>query len=163
MSGAAPRGLLCCPNPGWDTGEMVSCDSKFQVLGQREEVKRGQSSTSGQFLINIFLSGSRKVDLVMSALPMTSRFLCFLWMKSEIHSHTLVPKQSLNNAAFIEVSHVPAAVGFKGYRCPLGAVRDSGCSFHLFGEFFYCLICIPTQPSAPSRAALLLLVCFTGN
>lgn len=99
----------------------------------------------------------------MSGLPMTSRFLCFLLMKSEIHSHTFVPKPSVNNTTSTEVSHFPAAVGFKGYRCPLGAVRIDGSSFHLFGELLYCLNWIPTQLNAPSRAALLVLVCFTGN
>lgn len=92
---------------------------------------------------------------------MTSRFLCFLWRESEIHSDTFVPKQSVNNTAFTEGSLFSA--GFEGYRCPLGAVRDSGCSPHLFGGFFYCLHCIPTQLSAPSSSALLVLVCFTGN
>lgn len=111
-----PLGLLCCPNPGWDTAhgmgwgkgetvpwdtahgmgwdkrEMVPWDSKFQVPGQREGVKRDQGSSSRQFLMKVFLSGSRKVDLVM---PMTSRFLCLLWMKSAIHSHTFIPKQIL--------------------------------------------------------------------
>lgn len=79
-----PWGLLCFPNPGWDTthgmgwdrGEMGPWDSKLQVLGHRGEVKRDQGSFSGQFLIKVFLYGSRKGDLLMSVLPMTSFVSC---------------------------------------------------------------------------------------
>lgn len=38
----------------------------------REEVKRDQGSFSGQFPIKVFLYSSRKLDLVMSVLPVTS-------------------------------------------------------------------------------------------